>query len=240
MLALVAGELRKDSALLKAVAKLGEVLVYDVDRKKIVEWVVQQFAANGQRVDRELARSLVDAVVPEGLEPDLHHLANEVAKLATWAGGDPVDWESVRELVVPFGEMPSFTLTDAIGRRDVAARARGDRGVVRARVVASARHRAAARRRGRAPPRAPAGEQASPRGGLLEPGDRVPPEAAPLLRAEARPTGGRASPRTSSATQSVRLAELDHALKGGSRLPGDLELERALVDVTRGRAVQAA
>jgi DNA polymerase III delta subunit len=121
VLALVAAELRKDSALLKAVAKTGEVLVYDVDRKKIVEWVVQQFAANGQRVDRELARSLVDAVVPEGLEPDLHHLANEVAKLATWAGGETVEWESVRELVVPFGEMPSFALTDAIGRRDVAA-----------------------------------------------------------------------------------------------------------------------
>ena len=34
----------------------------------------------------------------------------------------------------------------------------------------------------------------------------------------------------------VRLAELDAAAKGGSRLPADLELERALVDVTRGRA----
>ncbi len=31
----------------------------------------------------------------------------------------------------------------------------------------------------------------------------------------------------------VRLADLDHALKGGSRLPDDLELERALVDVTQ-------
>ena len=31
----------------------------------------------------------------------------------------------------------------------------------------------------------------------------------------------------------VRLAELDHALKGGSRLAADLELQRALVDVTR-------
>jgi DNA polymerase III delta subunit len=30
----------------------------------------------------------------------------------------------------------------------------------------------------------------------------------------------------------VRLAELDHALKGGSRLANDLELERALVEVT--------
>jgi DNA polymerase-3 subunit delta len=31
----------------------------------------------------------------------------------------------------------------------------------------------------------------------------------------------------------VRLAELDHALKGGSRLPNDLELERALIEITQ-------
>jgi DNA polymerase III delta subunit len=34
----------------------------------------------------------------------------------------------------------------------------------------------------------------------------------------------------------VRLSELDAAAKGGSRLPADIELELALVDVTRGRA----
>jgi hypothetical protein len=34
----------------------------------------------------------------------------------------------------------------------------------------------------------------------------------------------------------VRLAELDLALKGGSRLSGDFEFDRALVDLTRGRA----
>jgi DNA polymerase III delta subunit len=33
----------------------------------------------------------------------------------------------------------------------------------------------------------------------------------------------------------VRLAELDAAAKGGSRLPAELELERALIDVTRQR-----
>jgi DNA polymerase III delta subunit len=32
----------------------------------------------------------------------------------------------------------------------------------------------------------------------------------------------------------MRLAELDHALKGGSRLAGDLELERALVEISGG------
>jgi DNA polymerase III delta subunit len=33
----------------------------------------------------------------------------------------------------------------------------------------------------------------------------------------------------------VRLSELDAASKGGSRMPVDLELERALVDITRRR-----
>jgi DNA polymerase III delta subunit len=37
----------------------------------------------------------------------------------------------------------------------------------------------------------------------------------------------------------VRLARLDHALKGGSRLPGELEFARALIDITR-RAESAA
>ena len=31
----------------------------------------------------------------------------------------------------------------------------------------------------------------------------------------------------------VRLAALDHALKGGSRLANELELERALVEITQ-------
>ena len=33
----------------------------------------------------------------------------------------------------------------------------------------------------------------------------------------------------------VRLAELDHAVKGGSRLAVDLELERALIEITKRR-----
>jgi hypothetical protein len=33
----------------------------------------------------------------------------------------------------------------------------------------------------------------------------------------------------------VRLAALDEATKGGSRLAPDLELERALIDITRPR-----
>jgi DNA polymerase III delta subunit len=38
----------------------------------------------------------------------------------------------------------------------------------------------------------------------------------------------------------IRLAELDLALKGNSRLPGELEFSRALVDLTRARTAVAA
>jgi hypothetical protein len=37
----------------------------------------------------------------------------------------------------------------------------------------------------------------------------------------------------------VRLADLDHALKGGSRLSPELELERALIEITRPRDAAA-
>jgi len=234
VLALVAAELRKESALMKAVAKVGEVLVYDVDKKKIVDWLAQQFGSHGVQVDRDLCRAIADAVVPEGQEPDLHHLANEVAKLATWAGGEPLTWELVRDLVVPFGDVPSFALTDAWGRRDVVAvlaaaegsfeRESSPRRDVAPRLVgALARHLARLR------------EIRT----LLADGHATPEIASRLKR---HPYYVQKLVRQAEAftddelrDASLRLAELDHALKGGSRLPGDLELERALVDVTRGR-----
>jgi len=234
VLGLVAGELRKDSTLKKAVAKSGEVLVYDVDRKKIVDWVVQQFAANGVKVDRDFARSVVDAVVPEGLEPDLHHLANEVAKLSTWGGGKPLEWEAVRDLLVPFGEMPSFALTDAWGRRDVVAvlaaaeasfeREASPRRDVAPRLVgALARHLA---RIQECKSLVAEGHTSSEIASRLK---RHPYYVQKLVRQ------AEAFSEDELRDAAVRLAELDHALKGGSRLSGDLELERALVDVTRGR-----
>lgn len=235
VLALVAGELRKDSALAKTVKKHGDVLVYDVERKKMLDWVVQQFAAHGVRVDREFSRSLLDAVVPDGQDPDLHHLANEVAKLVTWAGGEPLEWEAVRELVVPFGEVPSFALTDAWGARDVVAalaaaegsfeREASPRRDVAPRLVgALARHLGRLQECRRLLGEGLGGQEIAAR---LK---RHPYYIQKLLRQAEGFTDDELR------DASVRLAELDHALKGGSRLAGDLELERALVDVTRGRA----
>jgi DNA polymerase III subunit delta len=235
VLALVTAGLRKDSPLTKTVAKHGDVLVYDVERKKMIDWVVQQFAGQGVKVDREFSRSLLDAVVPEGQDPDLHHLANEIAKLVTWADGEPLEWESVRELVVPFGEVPSFALTDAWGARDVvavlaAAESTFEREASPRRDVSPRLVGALARHLGRLQ------ECKS----LLAEGLGAQEIASRLKRHPyyvqklVRQAEGFTDDELRDAA--VRLAELDHALKGGSRLAGDLELERALVDVTRGRA----
>lgn len=233
-LALVAESLRKDSALAKAVAKVGAVLVYDVDRKKLVDWVVAQFAGHGTSADRELARSLLDAVVPEGQDADLHHLANEIAKLATWAGGERLDWENVRDLVVPFGDVPAYALTDAWGRRDL-------RGALAA--AETTFEREASPRRDVAPRLVGALSRHLDRlqecRRLLAQGHTSSEIASRLKRHPfyvqklVRQAEGFGEDELRDAV--VRLAELDHALKGGSRLPSDLEVERALVDLAAGR-----
>ena len=45
VLALVAEEIKADAPLAKAVAKAGQVLAYDVPKRKLPEWVAEQFGA---------------------------------------------------------------------------------------------------------------------------------------------------------------------------------------------------
>src|SRR6188472_4618240 len=62
VLALVAAELKKDSALAKACAKAGDLLVYDVPKRRVPEWVTKQFSDRGVRIDQEAVRLLVEVV----------------------------------------------------------------------------------------------------------------------------------------------------------------------------------
>ena len=51
VLALVASELKKGSVLAKACAKTGDVLVYDVPKRRMADWVAKQFGDRGVSVD---------------------------------------------------------------------------------------------------------------------------------------------------------------------------------------------
>lgn len=231
VLALV-GDVKPDSALAKAVAKTPalrkqRVLVFDIVRRRLPAWVVEQFARHGVGVRLEAARRLVELVGehPEALERD-------VDKIVTWARGEEIGESEIERLAAALPDAKGYEVADAWGRRDRArslalseallegdARPRRDaaaglgallaahaRKVARARTLKEAgvsSDRAKEKLDYRFPWQARAAYEQADRFSVEELGGAI-----------------------------VRFAALDAALKGASRLAGDLELERALVDLT--------
>jgi DNA polymerase-3 subunit delta len=228
VLALVADELKADSPLGKACAKVGQVLAYAVPKRNLAGWVAEQFKLAGARAEPDACAALVHLV-----GDDLEALANEVDKLATWAAGEPIGEREVEQLAAAFAETPTFTLTDAWGRRETGETLEASESIF---------EREGKPRRDTAPRLA---------GALSSHLARV--RACKRLAAEGvrpREAAGRLKMHPFYAEKVfkqaeafspdeldgaiTRLAELDLALKGGSRLAPDLELQRALVDITRG------
>ena len=226
VLALVAEDAKKTSPLYKACAKAGAVLEYKVEKKDLQRWVASQFAERGARAEPEACAALIHIV-----GADLHALALEVDKIATWAAGEPVGEREVEDLATPAAEAPIFELTDAWAardptraldaseriferdtktRRDTAPRLAGALGGHVARLQALRKLAAEGAR-----PREAAGKL------------RLHPFYAEKL---ARQAESFSPDELSSAV--VRLAELDGALKGQGRLAPDLEVQRAIVDLT--------
>jgi DNA polymerase-3 subunit delta len=229
VLALVGDELKKDSPLAKACAKAGDVLVYDVSKRDLPKWVAEQFARHGVKAGADACRALVELA-----GDNLQELATEIDKLALYAGPDEVDVEAVELLVAARADVPPFVLTDAWGRRDVdavlaACESLLERSTPRSREVHALVGRLAAHvRRVRACRRLDE-EGVRPRdaAGRL----KMHPFAAEKAFAQARNfSAGELGDAV------VGLAELDLAVKGNSRLPVELELERTLVAITRPRA----
>jgi DNA polymerase-3 subunit delta len=228
ILAMVADQLRRDSALVKAVGKRGQVLAYDVAKRELPEWVRAQLRERGVEVSPGTARALIELVGEE-----MRELACEIDKLATWADGEKIDKKELELLVCPRGEVAPFGLTDAWGRHDAAGalaayellleRASEVRSSVLTRLAAllsahigkvSACHRLLQQGLG--------AREAATRLTMH-------PYAAEKAVAQARNFSEIELRRAT-----VRLAALDLALKGGSRLPAELEFEWALIDLTKG------
>jgi DNA polymerase-3 subunit delta len=226
VLALVADELKSSSALWKASAKTGSVLAFDVD-KKLAEWVAKRFHERGVRSEPDAVAALIALV---GENP--RALETEVDKIATWAGGEPVGEREVTALVAADADVPIYELTEAwavrdasraLGvsetifeheprqRRDTAARLAGSLGAHLNRLRLLKRLAAD-------------GVSSKEAASQL----KLNPYYASKLYRQAE---GVSQEELDEAV--LRLAELDGALKGQSRLPPDLELQRTLVELTR-------
>jgi DNA polymerase-3 subunit delta len=224
VLALVGTEMKKDSALAKACAKSGELLLYDAPRKRdLPSWAAKQFEQHGASADRDACRLLVEMV---GDDPE--RLRSEIEKLATWAGGDTVTEDDVRLLASTSADTSIFMLTDAWGKRDVGAALAA---------VESLLERSGSRELPRLAALL-ANHVARVRACQALVDDGIAPRDAagklkmhPFAAEKAFAQAANHSPDELEHAL-VRLAELDLALKGNSRLSGELELERALVEVT--------
>jgi len=205
------------------------VLMWDVPQRGQQKWVAEQFELHGAKADPEACRALLELV-----GGDLYALSAEIDKLATWAGSDAVRAADVEAFVAPGEETSNFALTDAWGARDVG-------GVLRA---SEARIERSGDPRSRTIPQI-AGTLTGHVTRIqtvqaLEAEGVTAKEAAARLRQHPFYVGKLyAQARNYTADElravKVRLAELDHALKGGSRLAPDLELERALIEITAPR-----
>lgn len=227
VLALVAEELKTSSALWKACAKAGTVLSFDVAKKQLHGWVAEQFRQLGVRAEPEAVSALILLA-----GDDLTALKVEVDKLATWAAGEPIGEREVAALVAPNADVPIYELTEAwssreVGRaleisesifeheprprRDVAPRLAGTLGSHVTRLRALQRLAAEGIRSKEAAERL-----------------KLHPFRAQKLMAQAEGFSGE---ELDDAV--VRLAQLDGALKGQSKLAPDLEVQRTLVDLAR-------
>jgi DNA polymerase III subunit delta len=224
VLALVAGEALKDSVLIQLVRKHGEILEYDIPKPKDPSvWVRSEFRRLGVQADDEAARRLVEIV-----GDDVNILAAEIDKLSTWAGQEPVGAREIELLAVPAtADAPAWALSDAWGNRDVArvlsaCEGELERGVEPFLIAVRLASQVALVRAAQ---------------GLSSEGLNTKEIASRLRKHEFRVrkalAHGERHSREDLDAAVVRLAELDAALKGASRLSAELELERALIDVTQ-------
>jgi DNA polymerase III delta subunit len=165
--------------------------------------------------------------------PDMLLLAAEIDKLIAWSGGERVDVRVVEELVEPVADTPSFAVTDAWAARESGAaleateaifeRSSQPRRAEVARLSATLGGHAAKLKT--ASRLSAAGVRSSD--ALSQLGTRSTFYAGKLYEQAER----FADDELRDATE--RLADLDLALKGKSKLEPDLELQRTLVEICR-------
>ena len=223
VLALVGEGLRKDAPLAKALAKKGDVLVYEVAKSGLPKWIGEQFARHGVKASSDACRALVELV-----GDNLQELATEIEKLSVWAGHDEIGPDEVELLVAARADVAPFVLTDAWGRRDVGAVLSATESILERspREVHALVGRLAAHVR-----RVQSCQ-------TLDLAGVRPREAAAELKMHPFACEKAFGQSRNFSVEELRsaiayLADLDLALKGGSRLPNELVLERTLVAMTR-------
>lgn len=229
VLALVGDPARLPAGLEAVFERAGSIVRLDVPTRQqrgkevadFPRWVQGQFERARTPVGREVAERLV-ALVGE----NAFALQSEIDKLVAWAGGGAIEPEDVEALVVPEREVSRFELGDAWGARSLARALE----VCEAMLVEDEPFLVAARLADHVSRVRSVQRLVEQDLGQKEIAQRLSLHPFRVQRA-AQQAANYAGAELDGAV--VRLAALDHALKGGSRVDPQLELERALVEITR-------
>ena len=222
VLALIARAPLRSDALPKAVAAAGQVLTYEAPKPRdLPAWVRGQFEARDASIDQDAARALVEIV-----GDDLAALATEADKLATWSAGRPLARDEIETLATPAREATAWALTDAWGERDLATLLAASEAELERRDPFGVSTRLAAH------VVLVRNVQVLAAEGL---GARDIAKRLKLHEFRIRKALSHARNYTPDELDAavVRLAALDAAIKGASRLSGELVLTRTLIDLTR-------
>ena len=221
VLALVAEATPKSDTLAKAVGKAGKVLAFDAPKPRdLPGWVRSQFERLGANAEPDAARALVEIV-----GDDLVALATEADKITIWAGGSPITREDVEGLAAPAREAAAWAITDAWGERDGAALMAAAESELERREPFAISVRLAAHVTLVRSVKLLAAEGV----GARDIAKRVQVHEFRVRKAIGH--ADRYSQEELDATL-TRLASLDAALKGASRLSNTHELTRALAELT--------
>jgi DNA polymerase III delta subunit len=222
VLALVAGETLRGDALAKAASSVGQVLTFDAPKPRdLPSWVRAQFEARGATIDADAARALVEIV-----GDDLAALTTEADKIATWAAGGPLQRGDIEALATPAREATAWAITDAWGERDLPTLLAATEAELERREPFGISTRLASH----------VGLVRSVQ--LLAAEDLPTREIAKRLNLHefrVKKALGHAKHYADDELDAavVRLAALDAAIKGASRLSGELVLTRTLIEVTK-------
>ena len=200
-------------------------------KRNVANWVAERFKQAGARAEPEAcARSSSSSATTS------HALANEIDKLAIWAAGEPIGEREVELLVAAVAETPIVRAHRRVGAARLGRTLAASETIFEREPTSAPRDVAPPGRRARQPchPSCARCQRLAAEG--VRPRDaaaalKLHPFYVEKLFAQA---ANFSEDELRDAV--VRLAALDHALKGGSRLAPDLELQRALVDLSAGGA----
>jgi DNA polymerase III delta subunit len=202
--------------------KHGRVLDYNVPKaNNLHRWVAGEFKRLDVKADADASRALVELVGDDTLA-----LSSEIVKLRSWSGGEPIGRPEVELLAAPGREAAAWALTDAWGARDLPMLLEACELALEKKepfllAVGLASHVGRVR----------AAQVLAEEGlGTHEIANRLKIKEFPARKALQH---AERYSRAELDTALVRLADLDAAIKGASRLSSELELLRALIDVTR-------